>query len=249
MRNPLRSLRVCAVALLALAPGAAAATTTITFSEFGLVNGEVVDTDFASLGLDSITTTNIGGGPNLGIIFDSMTPSFDDGDLEGPPWTVGNLAPSTSLGNILIIQENSTGCGDDVCDVPDDEGTRPAGSFDLSFASAPITSFGFDLIDVEGTTAENGSIVFHDGLATFTITFDDLELGGAFAVAGLVFGNNSANRIPEITAASVGLSQFDRVVINMGGSGGIDNLVIPEPGTGLLVIAGGALGLALRRRR
>lgn len=238
---------VCVVALLTLAPGVASATTTITFS--GLANGEIVDVDFAGLGLDSITTTNTGGGPDFGIIFDSTVPSFDDGDLEGPPWSVGNLAPATVLGNILIIQENSTGCGDDICDIPDDEASRPAGDFDLSFATTPITSFGWDMVDVENTFDENGSIVFHDGLSTFTITWDDLELGGAFAVAGLVFGNNSANRIPEITAASVGLSQFDRIVINMGGSGGIDNLVIPEPGTGLLVLAGGVLGLIARRRR
>ena len=237
------------VAAALLLPGAAVATTTITFSEFGVVHGEVVDTDFASLGLDSIITTNIGGGPDLGVVFDSLLMGTNDGDLEGPPWNVGNLAPNTVLGNILIIQENSSGCGDDVCDVPDDEGSRPAGSFDLSFATTPITSFGFDIVDVEDTTAENGSIVFYDGAASFTISFDELEVGGAFEVAGLVFGNNSANRIPEITAASLGLSQFDRIVINMGGSGGIDNLVIPEPGTGLLVLMGGALGLAVRRRR
>ena len=80
-----------------------------------------------------------------------------------------------------------------------------------------------DGLEGTGPLQEDGSIVFHDGGSSFTILWSDLELGGAFAVPGLVFGNNSANRIPEITAASVGLTQFDRIVINMGGSGGIDN--------------------------
>ena len=108
--------------------------------------------------------------------------------------------------------------------------------------------FGFDLIDVEDTTNENGSIVFHDGLSTFTITWDDYESGGAFEVAGLVFGDNFINRIPEITPGDVGLTKFDKVVINMGGSGGIDNLVIPEPATALL-LALGCAGFGILRRR
>jgi len=67
------SHRVLVVALLALAPGAAIATTTITFS--GLANVEVVDTDFAALGLDSITTANVAGAAP-GLI---LGPTADDG--------------------------------------------------------------------------------------------------------------------------------------------------------------------------
>ncbi|MGH0031968.1 MAG: PEP-CTERM sorting domain-containing protein [Myxococcota bacterium] len=233
--------------LLLLAALPAASTTTITFS--GTAHGEVVDTDFAGQGLASIVVTNIGGGPNLGITFDTTETGTMDPDLEDP-WSGGNLPSNTLLGNILVIQENATGCGDDVCDVPDDEGTRPAGSIELIF-SQPVTTFGFDLIDVEGTSGpddENGSIVFHDGLSTFTITWDDFESGGAFEVAGLVFGNNHINRIPEISPGDVGLTKFDKVVINMGGSGGIDNLIIPEPATALLVALGCA-GFAVARRR
>ena len=211
----------------------------------GTAHGEVVDTDFAASGLVLITTTNIGGGPDLGITFDTNETGTMDPDLEDP-WSLGNIS-GLDLGNILVIQENSTGCGDDICDVPDDEGSRPAGSFEFLF-NTPITFFGFDLIDVDGTGVENGSITFFDGLSSFTIDWSDFEAGGAFEVAGLVFGDNSANRIPEITAGDVGLTQFDRIVIDMAGSGGIDNLVIPEPGTAAL-LGLGCLGLAFARRR
>ena len=236
--------------IVVLLPHAALATL-VTFDEPGLVHGTVVDTDFAALGITSITTTNIGGGPDLGVIFDSdFAGSTSDSDLLNP-WAGGNLMGDTSAGNILIIQENSTGCGDDVCNNPDDEGSRPAGDFDIVFAQ-PQLSFGFDLFDVDNATAEDGNIVFYDGASSFTVEWTDLEdgSGSPFEVAGVVYGDNFANRIPEILPADVGLTQFDRIVINMGGSGAIDNLLfVPEPATGVLVLGGLALLGATRRRR
>ena len=67
----------------------------------------------------------------------------------------------------------------------------------------------------------------------------------------IVLGNNTANRFAAVTAESVGLDRFDRVVLNLGGSGGIDNVqatLIPEPSTALLM-ALGLGGLALPGRR
>ena len=242
---------MCALAIAGLILPLHASATTVTFdADASLVHGRVVDSDFAGQGITSITTTNIGGGPSLGVIYDSDFggPTTDPDPLN--PWAGRNIAGATDNGNLLIIQENSTGCGDDICNDPDDEGSRPAGSFDILFA-LPQASFGFDLLDVEDTTNENGSIVFYDGLSTFSISWSDFEAGSgsAFEVAGMVFGNNFGNRIPEITAGDVGLTKFDRVVINMGGSGAIDNLVFtPEPGTVLLIVGGLAL-LAARTRR
>ena len=247
---------------LLLLPSAASAITTVTFS--GFANGEIVDVDFVSQGISTITTTNLGAGPNFGVTGDSGMMFNMDPDLEGPPmstWSTGNLAPNTALGNILISQTNSTGCAAgqapgsalDICDDPNDEGARPAGSFDITFTTA-VDVFGFDLIDVEDAiatpTGELGSIVFHEGLTSASLDWTDLQTRDG----SIVFGDNSANRVGAFTPAEVTaltgttLTQFDRVVINMGGSGGIDNLIIPEPGTaGLLVL--GMLGIAAMGRR
>ena len=243
-----------------LLPGAASAIPTQTIDFEGFAHGEIIDTDYAAQGITSFTITNLGGGPDLGVVGDTSMPFAMDPDLEGPPasmWDVGNLAPDTVLGNILFIQENSIGCqaGEapgtalDICDNPDDEGSRPAGSIDILFSEA-INTFGWDIIDVDSVIDELGTIVFHDGATTASLDWIDLQMRDNT----IVYGNNSANRIIAFTPAEVTaltgttITQFDRIVINMGGSGAIDNLVIPEPGTAVLLISG-MLGMAWFRRR
>ena len=66
----------------------------------------------------------------------------------------------------------------------------------------------------------------------------------------MVFADNSANRIQPITARELGLDQMERVEINFGGSGGVDNInfqFIPEP-AGLALLAAPALLLGRRRK-
>ncbi len=251
-----RALALLAVGTFALASAPVEAVT-ITFDEpaRGFVHGSVVNTQYAAdTVLASISVTNLGGGEDLAVVFDTtFGGSTSDGDLLGPPWNGGNLPSNTDLGNALIIQENGAGCGTGVCSNPDDEGSRPAGVIELVF-SAPVLAFGFDLIDVESRTAEDGAVVFHDGLASFTIAWADFEAGGAFD-RGLAYGNNSANRIAPVSAADVGLTGFDRIEIRMGGSGAIDNLYYdtptppaPEPAF-LSWLALGLLGAAAARAR
>jgi hypothetical protein len=50
-----------------------------------------------------------------------------------------------------------------------------------------------------------------------------------------------------IAAASLGVSGFDRVVLTLGGSGAIDNIVIPAPSSGVIAL-GAAASLSRRRR-
>ncbi|MEE8474748.1 MAG: hypothetical protein V3T01_05315, partial [Myxococcota bacterium] len=129
-----------------------------------LQHGEIVDTDFVmSFGVE-ISAENVGGGPDLAVGFDTTETGTRDPDLEADPfWSGGNIQYE-ALGIILIIQENDFGCGDDICDYPDDEGSRPAGQFIFDFEAlgVPISEFGFDLIDVEGVGShqENGAVVF-----------------------------------------------------------------------------------------
>jgi len=255
-----------AAALLSLAlcglAGAASAVT-ITFDE--LQHGEIVGNQFAGMSV-SIIAGNVGGGPSFAVAFDSDlpfgSPLHGDNDLlfrdrngnEG--WSRGNIE-GVPLGNLLIIQENDIGCFDGICDLPDDEGSRPAGLLRFDFEIS-VLDFGFDLVDVESTSMEGGSISFYDlnpdtgGFKLVNIPMTDFLDG----VAGIELGDRSANRIAPFTLADIqamraDFEEIDRVEINLGGSGAVDNVnftPVPEPTTAVLLGLGLA-GLASSGRR
>ena len=211
----------------------AAQADTIDFSS--LSHGDIVNTQFTGV---EISVVNVGGGPDLGVIFDSTLLGTADSDLEDP-WTGGNLASTTVLGNILIIQEHGVDIGGVISTTPDDEGSRAAGSIHFDFDHA-IDSFGFDLIDVEGP-AEIGNdsgyfATFFDmnGAELARVGFGDfVDAGSAFFDSTVAYGNNSANRISPITATALGIGAFGSVEINLGGSAAVDNItyttVVPLP--------------------
>jgi len=100
----------------------------------------------------AISATNLSYGPDYAVVFDS---------------NLLNLAPDTDLGFMLIIQENAWGCADGVCDLVDDEGSRPPGSIEFDFSGVGaglFTTLQFDIVDVESTTAEEGQLDFFRGL-------------------------------------------------------------------------------------
>ncbi|MCH2170466.1 PEP-CTERM sorting domain-containing protein [Myxococcota bacterium] len=209
-------------------------------------HGRVVDLNIPGL---SITAENVGGGPDLAVVFDSNLSGTRDPDLEAASggatlWSAGNLV-GVDLGGILILQENGFGCWDGVCNRPDDEGSRPAGSLTLDF-EAPIESFGLDLIDIDGLTLELGALVFVGSLGTDTVPFTDLLNPGDV-------GNNSANRVDPLALTDMGIGNIQRIRVEWGGSGALDNLqytLTPEPSTGSLIALGlVTLGVATGRRR
>ncbi|MGH0029979.1 MAG: PEP-CTERM sorting domain-containing protein [Myxococcota bacterium] len=227
--------------LAALVLAGPAAAVTITFDDLGLAHGDVVDSQYAGVTISAINSSD---GPDLAVVFDSDLSGTRDPDLEfGTGWLGGNLAPDTKLGNLLIIQENSTGCSDGTCDRPDDEGSRPAGVLIFDFDVA-VTSFGFDVVDIENVMDENGSITFFDGASSTTIAMSTF-------LAGLTLGDNTANTVTPFDVAGLdGISQIDRVELSFAGSGAIDNVTfdpVPEPSTALLLGLGVA-GLAARTR-
>lgn len=227
----------------ALSFGVASSASAIDFDS--LAHGEIATNQFAAQGV-TISADNFHQGFDYAIGFDTRESGTRDDDLEAgsaPFWSGGNLA-GQALDVILVLQENDVGCGDGVCDLPDDEGGRPAGNLIFDFDVA-LVAFGFDVVDVESAMAENGMVHFFvdgDDTPEATVSFMDFVTSGTdFYDPTIVFGNNAANRFAPITAERLGIGAFDRVIIEMGGSGGVDNLqmAVPEPGTGLL------MGLAL----
>ena len=208
----------------------------------------------------SIDVVNLTGPPHTAALFDSnFGGSTSDSDLLGPPWNGGNLdvdANNVQLGRLLYIEESGASFNPgDIIPNPDDEGSRPAGVLGLSF-SEPITSFGFDLVDVEGPSEiwdpsdfdTNGNLIVGAEPTGFFAAFYTDGSPDPVAVVGfneltdntspfydptIEFGNNSANRIAPFTLASLGLdglvSGIDRVEIGLGGSGAIDNLAYDFP--------------------
>jgi len=204
-----------------------------------LVHGEIVTTQFAPT--VTISAVNPNRPHDLAIIFDSQETGTADPDLEGPPWAGGNLAPGTVLGNLLIIAENDVDANnDDLIDNPDDEGARPAGSLIFEFGQA-IGVFGFDIVDIEGSIQEASTIEFFSGNTLLTtVSFADFVTAGPLFDPTVVFGNNTANRIIPLVDQQLGIVPFDKVILNLGGSSAIDNLIVPEPSTFFL----GAIALA-----
>jgi hypothetical protein len=246
--NPIRahfvSLLCCTLLAALCAPAAGALT--LSFDDVGLVHGSLVSDAYAGV---VITADNFARPFDYAVAFDSRLSSTRDPDLEAGSggatrWSGGNLE-GQELGLMLILQENSTGCqADGICNLPDDEGRRPAGTFSFTFSDASVLDFGFDLVDVENTNMENGAVTFFSGTNSHSIDF-------AVLLAGLELGDNTANRIAPILASEIaGLQSFDRVVIELGGSGAVDNIVytpVPEPSTAVL-LAIGLLGLAVAGR-
>ena len=95
-------------------------------------------------------------------------------------------------------------------------------------------------MDVESASAETGTLeFFRDGARIADFAFGDfLGLGQSVA-----FGDRTAN---HVDLGRIG--DYDEVLITMGGSGGIDNIVAPEPTT-LALLALGLCGLGVCARR
>jgi hypothetical protein len=236
--------------LLALLLGAATpvAALTIDFEEFA--HGDVVAAPLASHAGYTLVVENFNRSFDAGVAFDTGETGTADADLErGSGFATGNIANSVP-GNILILQENDD-CSATSCSEPDDEGRRDAGKLTILLDGGTGTDgFSFDLIDVDDETSENGRITFfllapgEVDVEVASYSFADfLDFG-----QGVVFGNNSANRIQFDD-----LGAFNAFEIVMGGSGGVDNLdadgvPVPEPaaaalmGLGLVVLAAASRG-------
>lgn len=206
-----------------------------------LAYGTIVDSEYASL--VDISVVNRGGGPDLGVVFDTtaMEPSGNDFDLVGPFDTHNPLLSNGFVaGNVLIIQEHSYSCDADTCANPDDEGSRPAGIFYFDFNTV-ITLESIDFFDVE--TAENGT-TDNNAIRLFDVDNNEIMPGSFFTPD--TGGDNMWDQLV------FNVEGVKRIELNLGGSGAIDNIsftVVPVPAA-VWLFGSGLIGLiALARRK
>jgi len=212
-----------AIITFAVAALATVASTQVIDFE-GFVAGTVMTEQYSGIGLH-ISAHNFTG-PNKAIIFDSANPTGGDFDLATPGYHATN---TIALGNILIIAENDTdGDNDGIVDVPDDEGSQPAGwiRFDMDFSS---NSGSVTLIDIE----EHGG------------TIEFFSIGGNSPVNTIgipAIGDNSVQTI------SFDGFDYDSMKVNLAGSGAVASFdPVPEPAS--LIALGSGAALLIRRRR
>jgi hypothetical protein len=242
---------VAVTVAVALSLGASAANAQSKVSFDSQQHGEIITNQFLASEGFLVSANNLARPFDLAIVFDTNRTGTADPDLEGPPWSGGNLPLNTQLGNALILAENNT----DVVapfgfiDSPDDEGTRPAGDLIFQY-NRQITSFGFDIVDVEGVMDENGRVTFfRDNVQQAQVNFSQLVTPGTFFDPTIAFGDHSINRIRPFTAAQLGTTSFDRVVVRLGGSGALDNIVVPEPAVSAAMVLGAVMLVTRHRRR
>ena len=243
-------------ALAGLASPAGAALVASGF-ESG-AHGQVVASQYLASDGVRITGANFKGGPNLAILFDSRRTGTADPDLQGP-WAGGNLRGSAASGNILILAENAVDADrDGRIDSPDDQGSAAGSAGELRFAFAGIkASLALDLIDVDGPAeAAVGFIGFRrNGVERARVRFSAFtDPASDFYDPTIRFGDRFANRVAPITAADLGITGFDEVVVNTGLCCAVDGLrvgsaSVPEPSVGAIGVALVIGGTLLHRRR
>tara|TARA_R110002153_G_scaffold129621_1_gene278336 strand:+ start:35 stop:877 length:843 start_codon:yes stop_codon:yes gene_type:complete len=244
----------CLTTLLLLSPVSQAGVSVLDFDSFE--NGQIIDDEYlASYGV-SIDSLNYrdGGIEGRQVAFDTLNNNSRDNDLEYnnanndyndsnsafsyAALNLENYQGSSNPGNVLILQENSIGCGDGVCNYPDDEGRRAAGYFEFSFSSL-VSILNIDFFDVEDSANQDAKFY-----AIHFFDQDDNEIQNNYFVPSMNDGQ-------FVRMAFSGVDNVKRLVLNMPGSGAIDNLAfrvteVPEPTT--FAILGIALAFSLRKK-
>ena len=218
-----------------------ASATTISFD--GLDNGTIVDDEyFTDYGI-TFNGYNVDKDENnLAVVFDSSLSNTQDSDLESPFTNINDPSLGTSNpGNILVIHENPSSCDALTCTDPDDEGSRPAGTFTIDFSEA-VTLNSIDFFDIE---LEEASV--SNAINLFDINGDEISEDTFYTPS--TGGNNTWDRL---LFDIVGVYSIE---INLNGSGAISNLdfdyvtvSVPEPST-IAIFGLALLGFAGASRR
>ncbi len=214
---------------------AAQANTILTFEGFD--KGTIIDNEYTASHGVTINGYNVDrNANNMGVIFDTAAHPTADPDLEAPFYNVnGQNLGVANPGNVLIIHEHPGECDGITCgDDPDDEGSRPAGYFDILFDTA-VTLNSIDFFDIEAQ--ENGNSV-NNLISIFgTGTYDPFYTPATG-------GDNTWGRL------NFNVMGVTSLRIKLHGSGAIDNInftAVPGPST-FILFGLGVLGCVIRRR-
>ena len=175
---------------------------------------------------------------NVAVIFDSTLSGTEDPDLQAPFYNTNNNNEILNPGNILIIHESPWECSNGInCgNSPDDEGSQPAGYFQIDF-DQEVTLNSIDFFDIN--QGENGGDPNSKITLTGTQSYSDYY-------TPFTGGNNTWDTL------NFNVMGVTSIKIRLKGSGAIDNInysvtSVPTPSS-LILFALGALGLAARRR-
>jgi hypothetical protein len=240
MRSKRCATSVASIAVI-LACGSATAET-IDFEGGSLVNGTIVDEIFGDAGsgpigvnADNIELDAIFTGPNnAAVIFESsIAPNPNDLDLGTPNEDnggpgVGDAGPATNFvaqGNLLIINEARFFVDvepNDLIDSNDmvtqaNDADNPDAPITLDFSAiGPVSVSSIDLIDIELEEGP-GTVTFFDAV--------DAMIGAPIPLP--VVGDNGFETVDLGPTAGV-----MKMLVVLGGSGAIDNIVFDIPNTG-----------------
>lgn len=224
----------------AVALSGAANAAVLDFEAF--TAGQIIDDEYAVSPPPGtiVMGVNLQSGPNAAIVFDTENTTGGDPDL-GQPFSSPNPALDQNFnpGNVLILQErNNCNFTTGFCSVPDDQAGSPAGEFEFVFNSV-VTLQSLDFFDIEFNENNNdpdSEVRLYDinDVEILPDTFFVPNTGGDNQWNQLVFG--------DVTGVK-------RLVVEMNGSGAIDNLTfVPVPAA--VWLFGSALaGLGWMRRR
>ena len=277
--RPASSLVAGLVVASALTATEASAITIIDFE--GLENGRIVNDQYSDLGVtirgDNSNKNFVNKSPyDYLVAFDTSKNKNADPDLQADfydfiqddfrqEWQEEKYSFSgddrdgdngvIDPGNVLIIQENDYGCGDDgICNYPDDEGSRPAGFIEILF-DMPVTLISIDFFDIE--KIEDGQT--ENNKITLTTTggeeiFYTPNTGGDFYYDKWEKSRTSPydknRRYNTWDRQFYNTAEVEMLRINMGGSGAIDRIAfqaaeVSLPATAALML----LGLVVLGRR
>jgi hypothetical protein len=195
--------------------------------------GTIVDMEYAGqpYGL-TVTADNFHNSIDAAVIFDTRLPTGGDWDL-GAPFT-NPILGTANPGNILVLQENGP-CNAASCDIPDDEGRRPAGQITFNFMDEVFLN-SIDFFDIEWREARGPIRLFGK---------DNTELNSGEFFTPDTGGNNTWSRTHFM------IGGVKTITVNLYGSGGLDNIafstlgapssVVPVPSA--IWLFGSALGL------